>query len=286
MDIKKSLDSLEKLITVVKELRTPLTGCPWDLEQDHKSLRPYMIEEAFEAVEAIDSESDELMCDELGDVLLQVMLHGQIADDRGSFTVAEIADSITEKMVRRHPHVFGDEKVENSHDVLKNWEAIKLEEDKKSNSKNTDVLKYTDSLNKIPNTLPALLRAQRTGGKASKAGFDWNCGKGVLDKVSEEISELTHELEPVISDASDSEIALSDSQKQKISDELGDVLFSISQLSRWLGLNAEDCLRESTKKFVTRFEHMEGNSSSNLEGLDESSWINLWNNAKEQVKNK
>jgi len=279
-EIKKSLDSIQKLIEVVKALRTPETGCPWDLEQDHKSLRPYMIEEAFEAVEAIDSEDDELICDELGDVLLQVILHGQIADDRGSFNVGNIADSITDKMIRRHPHVFGEQKVNSSEEVLKNWEAIKLEEDRKLNSQSNDELKFTNSLKKIPNTLPALLRAQRTGGKASKAGFDWNLGQGVLEKVKEEISELSEELKPILEGQSFENIELTDSNKQKIADELGDVLFSVSQLGRWLGLNSEDCLRESTKKFISRFEHMESNSPSDFESLDENSLIKLWNEAK------
>ena len=242
---------------VVADLRDPETGCPWDLEQDHKSLRPYAVEETYEVIDAIDSGDDDELCKELGDVLLQVVLHAQIAKERGAFSIDDVITSISDKMIRRHPHVFGETKAETSKEVLQNWEKIKLEE--KSGKEG-----YASLLSGIPTSLPALLQAQRLGEKAAKVHFDWQEVEHVVDKLDEEISELKEELRKKNKD------------KTLINHELGDVLFSLSQLARWMELSAENSLRECCKRFVSRFTIMESNLSKAIEehSLDEleSEW--------------
>jgi MazG family protein len=282
MKVKTPLKSLEKLIDVVKQLRTPITGCPWDLEQDHKSLRPYMIEEAYEAVEAIDTGESAKICDELGDVLLQVVLHSQIAQDNGEFDLGDVAENVAEKMIRRHPHVFGSEEVNNSAEVLMNWEAIKIKETKAASKEaESDATPYSTSLKKVPPHLPALLRAQRVGGKAAKVGFDWSEVSSVFEKVKEEISELEEVLDRTkLSSRSPGKKEMTKIEVEQLTEELGDVLFSLCQFSRWMGQNAEDCLRESTSKFLNRFEIMETIADQDLSELDEKSLEELWQRAK------
>ena len=217
---------------IISKLRDPKDGCPWDLEQDHKSIRQYFIEETYEAIDAINSEDDKELCSELGDVLLQVMLHAQIAEDRDAFKIEDVIQGISEKMIRRHPHVFGDRRVENSDEVKKNWEEIKQSE-KKDKS-------FTCLLKDVPNSLPALIRAKRLGDKASKAGFDWPDEKSLLEKFEEERAEL---LEAKTDD--------------EFEDELGDVLFVLAQLARKRGISPEDTLRRTSEKFISRFSKME-----------------------------
>ena len=162
-----SKEAFEKFVEVVAALRHPETGCPWDLEQDHKSIRPYTIEECYEVIEAIENEDDEELVLELGDLLLQVVLHAQIAKDRDAFSIKEVIEAVTKKMIDRHPHVFGDVKANNSDEVLKNWESLKREEKKKKDPEKS-------ILAGIPKAMPALLRAQRLGDKATKVNFDWS----------------------------------------------------------------------------------------------------------------
>lgn len=245
MSEQKIKDAFAEFVAVIAKLRDPDGGCPWDLEQDHKSLRPYIVEETYETIEAIENENDDELVEELGDVLLQVVLHAQVAKDRGAFSILEIVETVKEKMIRRHPHVFGEAVAETSSQVLKNWEGIKREEKKKQNPDKS-------MLAGIPKAMPALLRAQRLGDKATRVNFDWDAIQGVLDKVSEEKLELEEEIAKVV----DIE-KISAEEKSKLEHELGDLLFSVCQLARWLGLNAENALRAGNDRFLDRFAKVE-----------------------------
>jgi tetrapyrrole methylase family protein/MazG family protein len=206
-------------------------GCPWDHEQTHESLKPYLLEETYEVLEAIDKQDDEEMSEELGDLLLQIVFHAQIATEKGKFTIDDVARKIVEKLKRRHPHVFGKTKVKGSDEVLKNWEEIKKDEGKLS------------VLAGVPDHLPALLRARRVQEKAKRVGFDWDSIDGAFGKILEEVRELKDAAEEM--------------NKQKIEDEFGDILFSIVNVSRFLGIDAESSLRKTINKFKQRFQHVE-----------------------------
>lgn len=286
MNVQEAAAAFAGFVDVVKALRTPETGCPWDLEQDHLSLRPYLIEETYEVLEVIEQGNDKALCDELGDLLLQVVLHAQVADDRGAFSITDVVNSVREKMVRRHPHVFGETQVSGSDDVLKNWERIKMAESKdKADAPQT----HGESLARIPRALPALLRAQRLGDKAAKVHFDWSSLKGVFAKVKEELDELEQEIVAI-----DAVIATSTSPgqtgsaipavaKAKLEHELGDVLFSLCQLARWLGTSAEDALRLCAERFISRFRTMENEVGTPLSELDESALEAAWQSAKSSL---
>jgi tetrapyrrole methylase family protein/MazG family protein len=221
---------LYKLVRVMKRLRSK-NGCPWDHEQDHESLKPYLLEETYEVLEAIDNRDDEELSEELGDLLLQIVFHAQIAAERGKFTIDDVAKKIVKKLKRRHPHVFGKTKVRGSDEVLQNWEEIKKDEGKLS------------VLAGVPDHLPALLRARRVQEKAKRVGFDWDSVDGAFEKILEEVGELKD--------------AASEMNKQKIEDEFGDILFSIVNISRFLGIDAEGALRKTINKFKKRFQYVE-----------------------------
>ncbi len=231
---KKS--NFEELVAVMKRLRAP-EGCPWDREQTHDSLKPYMLEEAYEALEAIDLRDDDELCKELGDVLLQVVFHAQIADEEQRFSIDDVAGSIVEKLVRRHPHVFGDVQVKDAKNVLENWEEIKKQERRDAGQQ------QPSHLDGIPKSLPALMRAQRVQSRAARQGFDWPNAEGALDKVEEEFAELRQ--------------AQSDQSTEAIEDEFGDLLFSVVNTARFLQINPEDALRRSVDKFERRFRAIE-----------------------------
>jgi tetrapyrrole methylase family protein/MazG family protein len=243
----------------MRTLRSP-NGCVWDIEQTHKSLRRYIIEEVYEVIEAIELEDKNLLCEELGDLLLQIVFHARMAEEAGDFSMQDVIDGITEKMIRRHPHVFGDISVKDSGEVLLNWEAIKREE-KKAERKSL--------LDGVPNGLPALLRADKLQGKAAKAGFDWDDIAPVWDKLDEEIAELKE--------------AAATGDKSAIEGELGDVLFSVVNLARFLKIDGELALNLTNRKFKERFSYVEKKvqesgrpwQSYTLDELD-----NYWNEAK------
>lgn len=251
--------SFDSLVRIVAKLRSP-EGCPWDREQTHESLKPYVVEEAYEVVEAIDQGHPATLSDELGDLLLQVMLHAQIADEAGNFDISDVIRAIASKMVRRHPHVFGDVAVSCAEEVLTNWEAIKRAEREEGKTMFAG----------IPRHMPALQAAQEVQGRAARVGFDWKEVQSVLDKVVEEVQELRQ--------------AKSTSDVQA---ELGDVLFALVNAARHLGVNAEMALRSANRKFVERFTRMEQLaqeqgvelSSLTLEQQDE-----LWNRAKAEER--
>jgi tetrapyrrole methylase family protein / MazG family protein len=229
----KTLNQFDSLVQVLKDLRGP-EGCPWDKEQNHQTLTPYAIEEVHEMVEAIESGVDADMQEELGDVLFQVVLHAQIANERQAFNIQDVIEGIVSKIVRRHPHVFSNTQVKNAGEVMQNWEAIKQEE-KKNKPKNKALLD-------VPKSLPALQRAHKIGEKTEKYKFDWSEVQSVLNQLKSEISEL--------------EEAIAQKNSEAIQHELGDVLFSAAQVSRHLNVEPESSLRLANNRFTQRFEAM------------------------------
>ena len=225
--------SFECFQEIVAALRAP-DGCPWDREQTHQSLRPHLLEEAYEALTAIDSEDPQKMAEEFGDLLLQIVLQTQIAGEDGEFTMADVLKNIHDKIVRRHPHVFSDLKVEGVQGVLKNWEKLK-DAERQANSEKEQGL-----LDGVPLALPALSQAQEYQDRAARVGFDWPEIEGVLDKIAEEIREVKQ--------ASDGE---------KLADEIGDLFFALVNLARWKKVDAESALRETNVRFKRRFAYVE-----------------------------
>ncbi len=266
--MEKTGEVFARFVQVIKELRTPVTGCPWDLEQTHQSLKPYIVEETYEVLEAIDNCDDAELSAELGDVLLQVVLHSQLARDRGVFTIDDVVSKVTEKMIRRHPHVFGDTAVSGTKEVLKNWEAIKHEE-----RQNKQGAEKESMLAGVPKAMPALLRAQRLGQKAAKVSFDWKSISGVWDKVKEEMRELEAEFTAVQGQPSSE-------QKKALEHELGDLLFSLCQLARWLDTSAEESLKTCCARFIERFSKMEEFAGKALSEFSEEQLEALWQKAK------
>ncbi len=231
------------LVEIMKILREP-GGCPWDAEQTHESIRRNFLEETYEAVEAIDTGDSELLCEELGDVMLQVVFHAQISEDSGDFTIDEVCDGICKKLIIRHPHVFADTKADTSEKVLENWDKIKMQ----TKSQTT----YAETLDSVSHALPALIRAEKVQHKAKKCGFDWNSVDGALEKLSEEITELRE--------------AISSGNSNASFEELGDVLFSAVNVSRFIDVDGEKALSDATDKFIARFAKVE--SLANEKGID------------------
>ena len=227
-------DLFESLVEVIATLRGE-NGCPWDREQTHTSLKSTLIEETYETVEAIDSGDSSKLEEELGDLLLNVMLQAQIAAENQDFTIYDVIKTLTEKLIRRHPHVFGNVQVENAEDVVQNWETIKSQEAGYEDRKSV--------VDGIPNALPALLRGQKIQKRVARVGFDWENIVDVVDKVDEELGEVKESLKENDIDAIESEI--------------GDLFFSIVNLCRFLDLQAEETLRRTNRKFVNRFKRME-----------------------------
>ncbi|MCF8241045.1 MAG: nucleoside triphosphate pyrophosphohydrolase [Melioribacteraceae bacterium] len=221
-------EKFSKLMEIMRRLREE---CPWDKEQTHDSIKAATLEEAYEVVEAIDENDYDELKGELGDLLLHIVFHSTIAEDNKTFTIDDVIDSITDKLIRRHPHVFGDVKVNGSEDIVRNWESIKLSEGRKS------------LMEGVPKALSGLHRAHRLQEKASKVGFDWEKKEDVWEKVLEEIKEM-HEME-------------ASGNKEKLEDELGDVFFSLINYSRFLGINPENALRKTNEKFIKRFQYIE-----------------------------
>ncbi len=260
-------DAFSRFVEVIAKLRDPNGGCPWDLEQTHQTLKPYLVEEAYEVLESIDGGDDTNLAGELGDLLLQVVLHAQVARDRGAFSITEVVNAITEKMIRRHPHVFGETKVSGTKEVLRNWEAIKQAE--RAEERQGTSTSPESMLAGVPKSMPALQRAQRLGQKAAKVHFDWNSAAQVLAKVDEEIAEL--------------KAALSSNNQSEVIHELGDVLFALSQLARWQGFNAEDALHTAASRFSARFAVVEQLAPRPLAEMNESELDLLWQEAKRRL---
>jgi MazG family protein len=235
----------EKLVAVQARLRAP-KGCPWDREQTHQTLRTYLLEEAYEVLEALETGNDEKFAEEMGDLLLQIVFHSQIASEEGRFTVADVIREIHDKMIRRHPHVFGEARAKDSKEVLRNWEQIKAEERRSSKEKSDGgdgAAEATSLLDGVSRALPATLESFQLTRKASRIGFDWDNADGVIDKMREETAEL--------------EIALNDKDQQRLEEEMGDLMFAAVNLARFLHVDPEIALKKANAKFSRRFRAME-----------------------------
>ena len=248
----------EELVEIVEKLRAP-DGCPWDREQTNQSLLPYFIEEVYELIESVDEENWDTVKEELGDLLLHVVFQASIGEDEGKFKLADSLTNVNEKLVRRHPHVFGDAKADAAFHAKQNWEAQKHKEKGRKSR-----------LDGVPKNLPALVRAQRLQQKASYAGFDWDEVEQVWDKVHEEIQELKD--------------AQSNEAKDHIAEEIGDVLFAVVNLARYLDIPAEDALRKTNQKFTSRFSKVEEGIKAQGKELEDATLEEMdaiWEMAKE-----
>ena len=247
--------NLERLIEIIEILRSE-NGCKWDREQTHATLRKNMLEEAYEAVDAIDDNDMKHLQEELGDVLLQVVLHAQIAKEAKSFDIEDIAKQISDKLVHRHPHVFGDVKVDSTQEILDNWEKLKKEEKPHR----------TSIMDGISRAQAALMSAQKISKKAVGVGFEWQNEDSLYDCVLSEIKEFKE--------------AKTQDEKE---DELGDILFAVVNLARWNKIDAEQALLRANKKFISRFRTMEKLANKDLETLSLEEWDNLWKQAKKSL---
>jgi MazG family protein len=246
----------EELVGIMARLRGP-GGCPWDKEQTYKDIAVHTLEEVHEALDAIDRKDYDGLKEELGDLLLQVVFYAQIAQDEGRWKIDDVLDVINKKLIHRHPHVFGEKKAKDSKEVLKRWESLKLEEGKKS------------VLGGVPKVLPALLKAYRLGEKAARVGFDWEDAEGILGKLEEEAREL-HE-------------ARKTKDESQIEREYGDLLFTLANIGRFLGIDPEGALRKSSDRFIRRFQFMEkeiAEKKLDMRSLSAKEWDELWERAK------
>ena len=253
---------LDELIKIMSALRGE-RGCPWDREQTMESLKPFIVEETYEVLEAIDGKNPEDVKEELGDLLFQIVFQCQIAKEKGDFDMADVIEKIGRKMIARHPHVFGDADYKTSAEVLVHWEAQKKREGKQRES----------LLEGVPKTLPSLLRAHRLQDRAARIGFDWDKVGDVMNKLDEEIGEFKEAMEKKDEDA--------------IEEELGDVLFMIVNISRFIGVNPEDALRKTISKFISRFRYIEmasADSGRTLSDMTLAEMDALWDEAKKKKK--
>ncbi len=256
----KKYKNLEELIEVVARLRAP-DGCPWDREQTHASLRPNMLEEAYEAVDAIDDNDAPHLREELGDVLLQVLLHSQIASEANEFTLDDVAKELKEKLIHRHPHVFGTAKIDNADEVLKTWDKLKSEEKTERKS----------AMDGLSRSQAALIAAQKISKRAIKTGFEWPNEESLYECVMSEIEEFKE--------------AEAEKDKAHMEEEMGDILFAIVNLARWNKIDAEQALLKANKKFEKRFRKMEELATKPLNDYSFEEFDNLWKQAKKSLGN-
>jgi len=245
---------LDRLVTIMARLRDPQAGCPWDIEQTFATIAPYTIEEAYEVADAIERDDMAALKDELGDLLLQVVFHSRMAEEAGHFAVGDVIDAISDKMVRRHPHIFADQSVEQW-----DWEAIKAEERSDGGS--------SSAMDGVASALPALMRAQKLQKRAARTGFDWPDVMGAVEKIGEEIEELLD----------------AESEVERI-DEAGDLLFAAVNMVRHMGVSAEDALRAANAKFERRFRAMETDAGDAFAGLSLEDKEQLWQRAKASTR--
>jgi len=256
------VDAFRTLVDVVARLRAP-NGCPWDREQTHQSLRPCLLEESYEVLDALDRAEPAALREELGDLLLQIVFHAQIASEQGQFTAEDVSADVAAKMVRRHPHVFGDATVADSAEVTRNWSRIKAEERARRGAEDTSVLSG------LPPELPALHAAARLGEKAARVGFDWPSPAEALTKVREELAEL--------------EEALAGDQPERVEQELGDMLFALASVARLAGHSPEMALRQALTRFGRRFRRIEAavrSQGRDIHALTAAELDTLWIDAK------
>lgn len=259
----ETLTALQQLIEVVAQLRSPEGGCPWDLAQTPETLMPYIIEEAYETVDAIRQGSPNAIADELGDLLLQVVLQAQIAREAGQFDLKDVANAITQKLIRRHPHVFGDVNVEDVAEVHRNWEQIKTQEEQPDT---TAPDRLAPRLERYARSLPPLMASMKISKKAAAVGFEWDTVEGVWEKFQEELEEFRE--------------AIATPDKQHQQDELGDMFFTLVNIARWYDLQPDQALTDTNHRFVKRFALLETYSDRPLQDLTLAEFDALWQRIK------
>ena len=260
IDLKKETYGFDDLREIMVLLRDPKDGCPWDAAQDHASIRKDFLAEVYEVCEAIDRKDNVLLCEELGDVLLQVAFHTRLAEEEGAFTMADVTSGICKKMIERHPHIFGDhEKLDTPESTFAVWDAVKAQEKHQRT--------YTDTMNDVAKTLPALMYANKVQGRAKKSGFDWPSVAGAMDKVREE----TAEVQACLENGTD------------ISEELGDLLFAAVNVARMQSVDPEEALLRATRKFMARFALVEQAAGARLKTMSIEEMTALWEQAKQQT---
>ena len=262
----KDVYDIHDLIKLATVLRAP-GGCPWDREQTHESIKKNFIEETYEVIEAINKNDCDGLKEELGDVLLQVALHCEMEREKGSFDFNDVANDICQKLIIRHPHVFGNLTAENEDEALSNWDAVKL--------KTKGMKKQSESMLKVPRESPALMRAQKIQQKAAKAGFDWDDKAGAIEKLYEEINELNN--------------ALAENKQKAVEDEFGDVLFSCVNISRFIGVDSEEALTAATDKFLNRYlivERLAEEENIDMKTASIETLDILWDKAKKIIAEK
>src|SRR5215467_9563909 len=269
----KTGPKFEKLVDIMTTLRGP-NGCPWDKQQDFNSLKPMLVEEVYEVLEAIETNDFEGLSEELGDLLLHVVFHSQLGKEAGKFDIDTVIDQISDKLVRRHPHVFGDGSASTPEEVIKNWEAIKAQE--KAQKLKDRTPEQRSLLEGIPTKLPAIHEAHQISSRAARVGFDWPNIEGIFDKLQEEVRELKE----VISSGGD------DKQRERLEDEIGDMLFVMVNIARYLKIDSESALKRANRKFKTRFRYMEGELAKQGKSLEETPLEEmeaLWQKAKSET---
>lgn len=277
-------ERFDKVAGIMAALRAP-NGCPWDRKQTHKSLKPYLLEETYEVLETIDHGDEATLREELGDVLLQVLFHSQIAAEAGTFTIDDVLETLAEKLIRRHPHVFGTDgqtgSVTNSDQVLSQWEAIKRAERKAAGNNHS-------ALDGVPKTLPALLRAYQIQARAARVGFDWPHTAGGLEQIFGKIMEEVGELKQALGYAETDPASAPPAQQAEVEAELGDILFSLVNLARFLKVNPEEALRRTTDRFIERFHLVEAQAAERGRPLADMPLADmdiLWEEAKRRLAN-
>lgn len=261
------LAAIQQLVTVVAQLRSPEGGCPWDLQQTPETLIPYIIEEAYETVDAIQGGNPQAICEELGDLLLQVVLQAQIASETNQFDLTAIAQGISNKLIRRHPHVFGEEQIQSIEALHEKWEAIKAAE---KGEDPQSVKPLSQKLHRSARSLPPLMASLKMSQQAATAGFEWETVEGVWEKFNEELTEFKE--------------ALAGGDKEHQQAELGDLLFTIINVARWYDLDPSDALQGTNKRFIQRLQLMEAVADRNLETYTLAELENLWQQAKATLK--
>jgi len=266
-------EKFEKLVKIMATLRGP-NGCPWDKQQDFNSLKPMLVEETYEVLEAIDNQDFDGLAEELGDLLLHVVFHSHLGKETGAFDINTVIDKISEKLVRRHPHVFGDESASTPEEVIRNWEAIKAQEKAEKLKSRTPAERSL--LEGIPSKLPAIHEAHQISSRVARVGFDWPDVEGIFEKLQEEVSEL----QEVISSGGD------ETKRERLEDEIGDMLFCIVNIARHLKIDSESALKRANRKFKTRFRYMEAELAKQGKSVDQTSLAEmekLWQKAKSET---
>ncbi|MGZ4833863.1 MAG: nucleoside triphosphate pyrophosphohydrolase [Terriglobales bacterium] len=287
-------ERFERAVSIMARLRGP-GGCPWDLEQTFDSIKPYTLEETYEVLEAIDNRDWDELPGELGDLLLQVLFYAQMAKDQGTFSIDEVLDRLSDKLVNRHPHVFGDVKAETSSEVLRNWQALKAEEKKKT-AAGTGAEASRSVLAGVSTAMPALMEAYKLSSRAAQVGFDWPNIDGLFEKLEEETAELQQGLEEIpapgprphgrgVAGASGAQVP--EALRQHLEEEVGDLFFVLVNIARYLSLDPESALRKTNRKFKQRFQWIEDQLRASGRGPQQASMAeleSLWQQAKLQLR--